>query len=259
MKKGKMLWVVWIALIGLLGLGSVLPGSTEVCKADGKTSVFIAGDSTASFYEPSRFPRTGWGQVLQSFFSDAVIVKNEASSGRSTKSYIDEGRLDKILGQIQAGDYLFIQFGHNDEKMGDIARYTDPKTTFKSYLTQYIKGARAKGAYPVLLTPINRYKFGNDGKLVLTHGDYPQAMLELGAALQVPVIDITQKSRLLFEKLGPEKTFKLFLNLQPGESPNYPKGVKDDTHFTIAGATEIARLIVEGVREANLPLAKCLK
>ncbi len=224
----------------------------------GKISVFIAGDSTACNYDAARAPRTGWGQVLQNFFTDDVIVQNFAVSGKSSKSFIEEGYLNKIVNLIKPNDYLLIQFGHNDQKVNDLPRYTDPDTTFKSYLTQYINEARAKGAIPVLLTPVVRYRFSGT-TLYSDHGKYPQAMIDLGKELNVPVIDITEKSRQLFESYGPEKTFKLYLNLAPGENPNYPKGVRDNTHFSLAGATEIAKLVVEGIKELNLPLAKYIK
>jgi lysophospholipase L1-like esterase len=222
------------------------------------TSVYIAGDSTASIYAPNLAPRTGWGQILQGFFNEKqVTVKDQAVSGRSSKSFIDEGYLEAIAKTLKANDYLLIQFGHNDQKTEE-ARHTDPFTTYKACLTQYIKVAREKGAIPILLTRVNRYRF-EAGQVVSTHGDYPKAVTELGKELNVPVIDITEKSRKLFDTLGPEKTFKLFMNLEPGESPNYPTGNKDNTHFTLTGATEIAKLVVEGLRELNLPLAKQLK
>lgn len=252
----KVLSLIFLLVLGLSLLNPSLAGTTGTAAAAEKTTIFIAGDSTACNYEAARAPRTGWGQVLKTFFNDNVAVQNEAVSGRSSKSFIDEGYLAKILNQIKANDYLLIQFGHNDEKKNDATRYTEPFTTYKSYLTQYINGARAKGAIPVLLTPVNRYKFDANGKVVPTHGDYPKAVLQLGAKLKVPVIDITEKSRILFESLGPEKTFKLFMNLNPGESPNYPNGNKDNTHFTREGATAIAKLVVDGIRENNLPLAK---
>lgn len=255
-------WLHTILLLVLFITFSVWFGTETlppIYAADtGKISIFIAGDSTASYYDAARAPRAGWGQVLQNFFTDNVQVQNFAASGRSSKSFIEEGFQNKIVNLIKPNDYLLIQFGHNDEKTGDAARYTDPKTTFKTYLTQYINDARSKGAIPVLLTPVNRYKFSGSN-LVPTHGEYPQAIIDLGKELNVPVIDITAKSKQLFETLGPEKTFKLFLNLDPGESPNYPKGVKDNTHFTTTGATEIAKLVIEGINENNLPLAKYVK
>lgn len=256
-KKGIKVGIVWLLFCGLLLSGMGFQG--KLFAAQDVLTVYIAGDSTASFYKPDLAPRTGWGQVLQNFFDEKhVVVQNEAASGRSSKSYVDEGRLAAIAKVIKPNDYLLIQFGHNDQK-SEKERHTDPYTTFKTYLTQYITTAREKGAIPVLLTPVNRYKFDGNGKMVPTHGEYPKAMLELGKEQNVPVIDITEKSRIFFEAQGPTKSFKLFMNLDPGESPNYPFGNKDNTHLTYDGATEIARMVVEGIKEANLPLAKYIK
>lgn len=220
-----------------------------------KVTVFIAGDSTACNYESSRAPRAGWGQMIGQFFdANYVLFENRAVSGRSSMSFINEGALAKILSDIKTGDYLLIQFGHNDSKKEDQTRYTDPDT-YQSYLTQYLIGAQKAGANPLLITPVNRRNFEN-GKLVSTHGAYPKAMIDLAMKLKVPVIDLTEQSRIFFEELGEAKTKKLFLWLQPGESVNYPEGVEDNTHFSENGATEIAKLIARGIGELNLPLAK---
>jgi len=225
---------------------------------EARISVFIAGDSTACDYEPAVAPRTGWGQVLNRFFDEEhVEIVNRAVSGRSSKSFINEGLLAKILADIKAGDYLLIQFGHNDPKKEDPHRYADPDA-YQTYLAQYVNGARKAGANPVLITPVNRRKFEN-GKLIPTHGVYPEAMIKLARELQVPLIDLTERSRVLFEKLGPEETKRLFLWLKPGENGNYPEGIQDDTHFLETGALEVAKLIVAGIRELDLPLAKYLK
>ncbi len=223
--------------------------------ARAKVAAFIAGDSTACNYEPSRAPRAGWGQMIGRFFDpDYVSIQNLAVSGRSSMSFINEGVLAKILAEIKPGDYLLIQFGHNDAKIEDPARYTDPET-YQSYLAQYVTGARKAGANPVLITPVNRRNF-EKGRLVLTHGAYPGAMTALAKGQNVPLIDLTEGSRVLFEGLGEENTKKLFLWLKPGASVNYPEGVQDDTHFSEQGATEIAKLIVREIKELNLPLAK---
>ncbi len=250
---------IFLLVMLLIGVNSLLLQSGSLQAADGKIVVYIAGDSTACDYEAIRAPRTGWGQVLGQFFTGQVIVSNQAISGRSSLSFIREGALDKILSQIKPHDYLLIQFGHNDSKKGDPARYTEPNTTFKSHLTEYIQGARNKGAIPVLLTPINRFGFDGNGKVVNSHGDYPKAMIELAKAEQVPLIDMTEKTKVLMENLGLEKSNLLFLNLKPGESPNYPSGSKDNTHLRYEGAMEVARLVVEGIKENNLPLAKYIK
>ena len=186
------------------------------------------------------------------------MIVNRAVSGRSSMSFINEGLLAKILADLKAGDYLLIQFGHNDAKKEDPTRYADP-VAYQTYLAQYVNGARKAGAIPVLITPVNRRKFDENGKLIPTHGVYPEAMIKLAGELQVPLIDLTERSRVLFEKLGPEETKRLFLWFKPGENSNYPEGIQDDTHFSETGALEIAKLIVAGIRELNLPLAKYLK
>ncbi|WP_420490114.1 rhamnogalacturonan acetylesterase [Neobacillus drentensis] len=213
-------------------------------------TVYLAGDSTVSNYSSKAAPRAGWGQVFPRFFDKKVVVKNEAKSGRSSKSFIDEGRLESILKQIEKGDYLFIQFGHND-KIED-RRYTEPYSTYKSYLKQYIDGARAKQAIPVLVTPVERRHFTTGGLELDSHGAYPTAMKELGLEEHVPVIDLTAKSKVLFQKLGPERTKDIFLWLETGANKNYPKGIQDNTHFQENGAKEIARLVLDSIKELKL-------
>lgn len=215
-------------------------------------SVYLAGDSTVSNYSSSLAPRAGWGQVFDEMFDKKVVVKNHASSGRSSKSFMEEGKLTVILNQIEKGDYLFIQFGHNDQKIDDTSRYTEPYTTYKTYLRQYIDGAFAKGAHPVLVTPVERRRFTEDGKAKDSLGEYPKAMKELGQELDVPVIDLTEKSKALYEKLGPEETKNVFLWLEEGENPNYPNGVQDNTHFQERGARLIAQLVANEINESKL-------
>lgn len=221
-------------------------------------NIYIAGDSTACNYTEDRAPRAGWGQVIDRFFKETVIVKNHAASGRSSKSFINEGLLATILEEIKPDDYLFIQFGHNDEK-NDKERRTEPYTTYKEYLTHYIKGARERGANPVLLTPISRRSFMNDGTIANTHGEYPRAMKELADEFNVPLIDMTEKTKRLFEELGEEKTKQIFLWLKPGEHKNYPDGVEDNTHLQERGAVEIAKLVIEGIKENKLLLKRFIK
>ncbi|XEC93289.1 rhamnogalacturonan acetylesterase [Paenibacillus tarimensis] len=258
MSKRKITRFGWMCMfISCLTLiGCYAAAASEVSKGQPKNSVsvYLAGDSTVSGYSSSAAPRAGWGQVIGEMFDRKVTVKNHAASGRSSKSFIDEGRLDVILSLIEKGDYLFIQFGHNDEKSNDPTRYTEPYTTYKSYLKQYIDGAREKGAVPILVTPVERRGFTADGAVKQTHGEYPAAMKELGMEDQVPVIDLTAKSQKLFEQLGPEGTKDVFLWLDAGESPNYPDGIQDNTHFQEKGAKQIAELVIEGMRELELNL-----
>nr|WP_263328630.1 rhamnogalacturonan acetylesterase [Neobacillus sp. Marseille-Q6967] len=240
-------------------MGTNVRSSTSAERNKTPITIYLAGDSTVSNYPRKYKPRTGWGEVLGERFDGDIVIKNAASPGRSSKSFIQEGRLRLILNQIQPGDYLFIQFGHNDEKKHKPALYTEPSTTYKSYLKQYIEGARKKRAIPVLVTPVERWRFSQKGNLQSSHGHYPEAMKELGKEEKVPVIDLTSMSSSLFQELGPEKTKEFFLWLNEGEHPNYPNGVKDGTHFQESGAKEIARLVAEGVRELHLPLSRHLK
>ena len=213
--------------------------------------IFIAGDSTAAEKMPDKRPETGWGEKLGGFFTENVTVVNRAVNGRSTRSFIDEGRLDRIAGEIGAGDFLLIQFGHNDEKE-DPERHTDPDSTYSANLTRFVETARAVKATPVLLTPIQRRTFGPDGKIRESHGDYPAAMKALAARLDVALIDMTAVSRRYFESLGPEAVKSIFLWVEPGH-PNYPDGLEDNTHFCESGARQIARLIAGGLRKLGLP------
>jgi lysophospholipase L1-like esterase len=210
--------------------------------------VFIAGDSTASTYRTSEAPRAGWGQALPVFFTPNAVARNEALSGASSKSFIDLGRLDRILSRIKRDDYLLISFGHNDEKKEDPARYTEPSTTYKSYLSQYIDKSRAKGAKPVLVTSVERRRFDSSGKITPTHGAYPAAMRELARAKSVPLIDLTAQSTALYNRVGVEGTKKYLMHLKPDQYPNYPNGVEDNTHFQATGAIEIARLVATSLQ-----------
>jgi lysophospholipase L1-like esterase len=218
--------------------------------------VYVAGDSTASTYTTRQAPRAGWGQALPLFFNGNAVVVNVAKSGASSKSFIDLGRLEHILRLIGRGDYLLISFGHNDEKADDPSRSTIPATTYKAYLSQYIDKARAKGAKPVLITPVERRHFNSAGVLTPSHGAYPAAMTELAAAKGVPLIDLTASSTRLWNAQGVEGTKRYFMILPAGRYPNYPGGVQDNTHFQAYGAIQVARLIARSLNsQAVMPAA----
>ncbi|RAK06888.1 lysophospholipase L1-like esterase [Halanaerobium saccharolyticum] len=220
-----------------------------------KRKIFIAGDSTASNYQESDAPRAGWGQVISNFFVDEIEVINKAASGRSTKSFINENRLNEIEKLISEGDYLFIQFGHNDQK-DDPARGTEAFGSFQDNLKAYIKVAKKNGATPILLTPIQRRNFSSSGHLINTHGKYPEAVKKLAHQLNLNLIDLAKITKKYFEELGPKRTKEIFLWLEPGESENYPEGEEDNTHFSKNGALKISELIVEEMRNQNLELSK---
>lgn len=234
------------SLIGLIAAALAVTGTNASAAAPAQ--IFVAGDSTASTYTSSQAPRAGWGQALPVFLTPNAVARNEALSGASSKSFVDLGRLDRILSRIRTGDFLLISFGHNDEKKEDPARYTEPSTTYKSYLSQYIDKSRAKGAKPVLVTSVERRRFSSSGTITPTHGAYPAAMRELAQAKGVPLIDLTAMSTALFNRVGPEGTKKYFMHLKAGQYPNYPNGVEDNTHFQATGAIEVARLVATALR-----------
>ncbi|WP_431090463.1 rhamnogalacturonan acetylesterase [Paenibacillus sp. 8b26] len=231
----------------------------EITPAPQTVRLFLAGDSTVTDQDASGYPYTGWGQALPALFKHDVCVDNHAVSGRSSKSFVDEGRLDVILTEMKAGDFLFIQFGHNDQK-SDPERATEPFTTYKEHLRLYIDGARSHEATPVLVTPVHRRYFNGDGTLSDTHGDYVTAVRELAEEANVPLIDLAARTQELYERLGPEASKELFMWLLPGEYLNFSSGLEDNTHFHENGAVCIADMVVDAVKELDLqPLRMYLR
>ena len=220
-----------------------------------KTKVFLIGDSTMCEYEADRAPLTGWGMPFKIFFDSTVEIDNQARGGRSTRTFISEGRWQPIANSLMEGDYVLMQFGHNDEakeeKYKD--RYT-PVANYKTNLVKFITETRAKKAVPVLITPVSRLRF-KDGQQQETHTEYTAAVFEVANQQSVPVIDLDKKSRELYQQLGEENAKLLFMQLAPGEHPAYPAGQKDNTHFSEYGARRIAQLVLVGLKEHKLALA----
>ncbi len=222
-----------------------------------KIRVYLIGDSTMCPYEPARAPLTGWGMPFSYFFDSTVEVINKAKGGRSTRTFIGENRWQPIVDSLQEGDYVFIQFGHNDEAKEE--KYKDRYTSvpdYKKNLTLFITQARDKKAIPVLITPVSRMKFDKDGNALETHLEYTAAVYEVAKGQQVALIDLDKKSRELLQQLGPAFSKYLFMQLDPMEHPNYPEGQKDNTHFTEFGARRMAELVLAGVRELKLELVE---
>lgn len=208
--------------------------------------IFIAGDSTASTYGPEVYPRMGWGQVLGDFYGDDIEVVNLAQSGRSARSFIDEGFFAELQSQIGEGDILLIQFGHNDQKTHSPERYAAAETDYKTYLQKYIDMARENHATPVLLTSIVRRKF-EDGVLVPTHGKYPAAVRELAADTGTLLIDMNELSRQFVASVGEEESKSIYLYLAGDDREK-----ADNTHFTEAGAYAMASMVVRGLDALQL-------
>ncbi|HLL34069.1 MAG TPA: rhamnogalacturonan acetylesterase [Streptomyces sp.] len=200
-----------------------------------RRTIYIAGDSTAAQKYADAAPETGWGMAFPFFLRKDLPVANHAVNGRSSKSFVDEGRLDVILGEIRPGDVLIVQFAHNDEKSGDPARYTEPWTTYQDHLRLYVEGARARGARPVLATAVERRRFDAEGRALPSHGEYPAAMRALARQEGVALLDVQALSLALWQELGVEESKKYF---------NWTATEQDNTHFNPPGAIAVARLVV---------------
>ncbi|HWU15515.1 MAG TPA: rhamnogalacturonan acetylesterase [Caulobacter sp.] len=197
--------------------------------------VYLAGDSTVT--DQRWEPGASWGQMLPRFFKPDVSVANHAESGETLKSFLFEHRLDKLLSRMKAGDWLLIQFGHNDQKIQWPQTYVEAATTYRDYLKAYIGEARRRGARPVLVTSMHRRKFDAAGKIINTHGDYPEAVRAVGRETGVPVIDLLDMSAALYEALGPDNAWKAFAD-----------GGKDATHHNNYGAYVLAQCVINGIQ-----------
>lgn len=212
-------------------------------------TIYICGDSTAASYTPAAAPMTGWGQVLPELVGE-IPVENRAMGGRSTKSFLSEGRLQRIETEIQAGDLLLIQFAHNDES--DLVwRHTDSWTSFYHNLEIFVDTALLRRARPVLLTPICRRNW-LEGELMPSHGDYPDAIRLLAVRRGLPLIDVYESSEDLVRSLGDEGSKALYMHVEKGAYPAYPDGSADNTHTVRAGAEAYARMVAEGLRRFGL-------
>ena len=244
-----------------------------------KTTIFVIGDSTAA--EKGGYknnPERGWGMVLQGCFDDQIIVDNHAVNGRSSKSFLDEGRWQKVLDKLQPGDYVLIQFGHNDEKHFP-DRYTEPGGTFDAHLAKYVNETRQKGGIPVLLNSVVRRCFFsadlkneddeklrskvyggdepiNSDTLIDTHGAYVVAPRKVAKALNVPFVDATRITHDIETQMGIEGSRKLHMWFKPGENPQVPKGKQDNTHYNVYGAHVVANALADALAEQVPELKK---
>lgn len=221
-------------------------GGYDHWKPDRRTPVwFLCGDSIMADNGPVTYPQRGWGQEL-SMLAEGVFVQDLAVNGRSSKSFVAEKRLNFIELCLRPGDRLFIGFSHNDEK-DDPRRHTDARTTFPEYLNMYIDAAQRQGAEPILLTPMNRRRFDENGSLLPTHGEYPDAIRTLAQLRGIRLIDLEKASRELFMRLGAEGTKRVFCHVPKGHC-NYPDGNEDNSHLHENGAVLIAKLVMSMLR-----------
>lgn len=239
----------------LLSLG-LLAGKVTSFAADNPPAgltVFMIGDSTMADKQliPAQ-PERGWGQIFPIYLKDSVHVQNLAANGRSTKSFRDEGRWKPVMENLKPGDYVIIEFGHNDEKKDKPKVYADAFGAYKQNLERYVKETREKGGKPILATPLARRAFTNETVLVDTHGDYAVAARQVAAEQKVPLLDLEKRSSELLKQLGPEKSKKLFMWVEAGEFASIPKGREDNTHFNAYGASRVCDLAVEEIK-TNVP------
>lgn len=259
-QRNKMIWLLAAAFILLSAFRADKPVVT----------IFMIGDSTmANKKMDGGNPERGWGMVLPGFFSEDVRIDNHAANGRSSKSFISEGRWEKVISKVKKGDYVFIQFGHNDEK-ADSTRHTDPGTTFDDNLRRFVNETRAKGGIPVLFNSIVRRNFvqpkdasiAKDVRRTIlfdTHGAYLDSPRNVAKELGVTFIDLNKITHDLVQGLGPVESKKLFMFVEPNRVPAFPKGREDNTHLNIYGARTVAGLAVEAIGKEIPELAKCIR
>ncbi|MFH8463923.1 rhamnogalacturonan acetylesterase [Streptomyces sp. NPDC017991] len=242
--------------VGAGALGALgLPGTASAAAAATGT-LYIASDSTAQTYSSGYYPQAGWGQKLSTYLTSNITVANRAIGGRSSRSFIEQGRLAAIHQVIKAGDYLFVQFGHNDATVGNAERYTSP-ADYKEYLrNDYIRGTRARGATPVVVTPVSRRSYNaTTGKFNVSFPAYVDAAKAVAQEEGAPLVDLAVLSRAYLDGIGVEGSKGIFLWLNAGQYPNFPNGVQDNTHFQERGAVEMARLVARAVAGLGLPVS----
>ena len=230
--------------------------AVEISIAENIPTIFLAGNSTV--VDQAEEPWAAWGQMIPAFFQPKKIaVANYAESGETLKAFKAEKRLEKIWSLAKSGDYLFIEFAHNDQKPG--GNFLDPFTSYKQTLKEWIAEARKRNIIPVLVTSMHRRTFDSSGHITNSLGDYPEAVRQTGKEEGVAVIDLNAMSKILYEAWGPQKSIKAFVHFAANSFPNQPNELKDNTHFSTYGAYQLAKCVVNGIKE-NIPfLAKYLK
>lgn len=239
MKRPLILFVCFVAM---------LSGATAA------PHVYLVGDSTMSDM-PATNPRRGWGMLFRPLFKHPENVKNLAVNGESTRSCVESGHWKEIVARLEPGDFVLIQYGHNDEVKEKTERYTDP-VAFGDYLRTFAHDVRAKGATPMLATPVCRRKFDESGRIVPTHGPYPDVTRTVAKEERVPLLDLERITEHWLESTGPEASKVFFMGRR---NPRLPPGKEDIEHFVEAGAARVAELASENIRAQKLPLAELLR
>ncbi len=221
-----------------------------------KMKIFMIGDSTMKYNNYFRYPQTGWGQELHLFTKNEWLIEDHAENGRSTKSFIEEGRFDTVLSRMEAGDFVICQFGHNDEKKQDPSRYTEPYGSYQANLKYFADKVKEKKGHIVFATSITRHQFV-DGVCVNSHQDYPQAMKDFCKENGYTCVDLNEKTIELYNLLGEEKSKKFHMIFKEKEFGNYPEGKDDHSHLVYVGAIMVCELFVKEIYKTDDPIKNC--
>lgn len=225
-----------------------------------KPTLFLIGDSTMSNKEnPEKNPEHGWGQVLPQFLNTEIELQNHAMNGRSSKSFRTEGRWDTVEKQLKKGDFVVIQFGHNDQKIKNPSKFTNPYTQYRANLERYVNETRAKGAIPILMTSITRRNFTEHGVLVDTHKEYPLVVRLVADDMNVSFVDMQLLTEQMEISAGLEKSKLLHLHFKAGENAYYSKDIEDNTHLSKLGAETVAKLALDSLKNLKTGLEKYIK
>jgi DNA sulfur modification protein DndE len=222
-------------------------------------TIWLIGDSTVASYSKHFEPLAGWGQLLHVYCKPGIEVKNHAKSGRSTKSFIAEKRWDTVIAGLEKGDFLLIQFGHNDQKKTRPNVSAPADGLYKKLLKKFISETKAKGAHPILVTPVMRRVFDEKGKLRNSLGGYPNAMKAVAKDTGTPLIDLNQ---IMFDKMLPmskDESKKLYNHCPPGKYKKWIKGRVDNSHFNEYGAKIVSGWLVDDAKKQKLPVGKLFK
>ncbi len=247
MKKNGLIYKVGIKTVFAALVILMLAFTNE----DEELRIFSIGDSTMSSYEPGEFQRVGWAQVLSGFFDNNTHIYNYGRSGRSSKSFLSEGHWKKVKKRLRKGDYVIIQFGHNDQKYKDSSRYTNPNTQYKENLREYVKECRELEAIPILVTSIARRNFNKYGVLIDTHEQYPVVMRQLASEKGVLLVDMQLYSEDLIISEGVYASKAMYYHVAPGKVEKYPEGIEDNTHLSFIGAKNMANIFIQEIKNLN--------
>lgn len=250
----------WQALILPLLSLIVLTGCASVQDDIRGPTLFLVGDSTMAEQPEEKYPEWGWGQALPPLLEEGITLENHARNGRSTRSFVAEGRWDAVVERLQPGDFVVIGFGHNDQKSDDPTRYAEAGTDYRAYLNRFIDEAGERGAEVILVTSIVRRQFDDQGQPVETLGDYPNVTRAVAAERAVPLVDLNLFTRQLLAEAGPEMSRHIYMHAYPGQYDNLPpEGKQDDTHLQVRGAEIVAKLFVAEAQNQDLPLSRWLR